>query len=66
MAMQQVSDDSEVKATRIFNCLAELDEGLWQDFMSESEVFPYVFKKDNISANQERLNPKTGEVTKVM
>ena len=53
MAMQQVSDDLEFKATRVFNCLAELDEKFWQDIMSEPEVLPYVSEKIRISADQE-------------
>ena len=37
MAVQQAADDHEVKTTRIFNCLMEMDEKLRQDEKSGSD-----------------------------
>ena len=40
MAVQQAAHDHEVKATRIFNCLTELDEKVRNEATSDSDGHP--------------------------
>ena len=53
MTIQKEADDHEVKATRIFNCLMELDERTLQEVVSDSDVQQDTSTSSNNFAAQE-------------
>ena len=53
MTVQKAADNHEVKATRIFNCLMELDERTLQEVVSDSDVQQDTSTSSNNFAAQE-------------